>query len=124
MTTADDLRAISLALPEAEERITWETHPTFRVRDKIFAILSDDGLSASIKATLADQAALVATDPDTFGIASHVGRYGWVSVQLAGIDRDHLDELLSEAWRRTAPKRLAAATESGERSRLPTSDTD
>ena len=33
----DRLRAICLALPEAEERETWEI-PTFRVRDRIFAM--------------------------------------------------------------------------------------
>ena len=109
MPTANDLREMALSLPEAEERLTWGSHPTFRVRDKIFAILSEDGFWASIKATLAEQAALIATDPDTFGIASHVGRYGWVTVRLEGVDSDHLLELLLEAWRQTAPKRLVRA---------------
>lgn len=109
MPIDDDLRDIALALPEAEERLTWGSHPTFRVRDKIFAILSEDGESASIKATLAEQSALIATDPATFGVASHVGRYGWISVRLAGVDPEHLRELLIEAWRQTAPKRMAAA---------------
>ena len=109
MPTAVDLRAISLSLPQTEERLTWGSHPTFRVKDKIFAILSKDGLSASVKATLAEQAALIATDPDTFGVASHVGRFGWVTVQLTRVAPDHLHELLAEAWRQTAPKRLVAA---------------
>lgn len=109
MPTADGLRDIALSLPETEERLTWGSHPTFRVRDKIFCILSDDGLSATIKATLAEQAALIATAPETFGIASHVGRFGWIAVRLAGVEADHLRELLVEAWRQTAPKRLVAA---------------
>ena len=109
MPTADDLREIALSVPDTEERLTWGSHPTFRVRDKIFAILSEDGLAASIKATLAEQAALIATDPETFGVASHVGRYGWITVRLERVDPDHLRELLVEAWRQTAPKRLAAA---------------
>jgi predicted DNA-binding protein (MmcQ/YjbR family) len=41
MITADELRRVVLSLPEAEERETWG-HPTFRVRDKLFAALSDD----------------------------------------------------------------------------------
>jgi predicted DNA-binding protein (MmcQ/YjbR family) len=48
--TGKDFRAIALALPEAEERETWG-HPTFRVRDKMFAAMATDGRSASIKAT-------------------------------------------------------------------------
>jgi hypothetical protein len=59
MTTADELRRVVLSLPEAEERETWG-HPTFRVRDKMLAALSDDGREASVKATRQEQAALVA----------------------------------------------------------------
>jgi YjbR len=50
---------VALALPEAEERETWG-HPTFRVRDRMFAALSDDGRLASVKATREEQAALIA----------------------------------------------------------------
>jgi YjbR len=50
MITADELRQVVLSLPEAEERETWG-QPTFRVRDRMFAVLSDDGQQASVKAT-------------------------------------------------------------------------
>src|SRR4051794_12623964 len=36
--TIDKIREICLGFPEAEERETWE-QPTFRVRDKIFAMI-------------------------------------------------------------------------------------
>jgi len=45
------LRKIALALPDAHEELTWEVHPTFRVRDKMFAVLSADERSVRIKAT-------------------------------------------------------------------------
>ena len=48
MLTADEFRRAALALPEAEERETWG-HPTFRVRDRMFATLSDDGRVGGIK---------------------------------------------------------------------------
>lgn len=108
MPTAQEFRALALSLPEAEERLTWG-HPTFRVRDKMFATLAEDGEQASIKATLEAQAALVASDPDTFSVPAYVGRHGWVRVRLRTVDQDELAELLAEAWRRTAPKRLVAA---------------
>ena len=38
-------------------------------------------------------------------MAPYVGRYGWITVRLAGVDADELRELAIEAWRRTAPKR-------------------
>ena len=108
MHTADELRRVVLSLPEAEERETWG-HPTFRVRDKMFATLSDDGRQATVKATREEQAALVAAAPETFGIPAYVGRHGWVGVQLATVDPVELAELLVEAWRHTAPKRLVKA---------------
>ena len=105
----DALRRAALALPEVTEQLTWEVHPTFRVRGRIFVIVGEDGTYASVKASLEDQAALVHADPATFGVASHVGRYGWVDVALDRVDRGELVELVVEAWRRTAPKRVVAA---------------
>ena len=111
MITADELRRVVLGLPETEERETWG-HPTFRVRDKMFATLSDDGRVATVKATRQEQAALLAADPATFGVPAYVGRHGWVSIQLATVDPAGLRELLVEAWRQTAPKRLGAVYDS------------
>jgi hypothetical protein len=105
VSTGQDLRAIALALPEAEERETWG-HPTFRVRDKMFAALAADGSSASIKATKEAQAALVGSDPEVFSIPAYVGVHGWVGVDLARMDGEELRELVTEAWLMTAPKRL------------------
>ena len=113
MITADQLRQVALSLPEAEERETWG-HPTFRVRDKLFATLSDDGRQAGVRTTKQEQSALIAADPETFGIPDYVGRHGWVSVQLATADPAELRELLVEAWRQTAPKRLVAAYDAAE----------
>ena len=112
MITADELRRVVQSLPEAEERETWG-HPTFRVRDKMFATMSDDGQQATVKATKQEQAALIAAAPETFGIPDYVGRHGWVSIQLATVDPTEARELMVEAWRQTAPKRLVTAYDAG-----------
>lgn len=106
--TFDDVRRIALALPEAEERLTWETDITFRVRDKIFAIGGEGADRVSIKAGLETQAELIELDPLTFAKSAYVGRFGWIAVDLDRVDPALLDSLLREAWRRSAPKRLAA----------------
>jgi hypothetical protein len=103
--TGEEFRAAALALPDAVEKETWG-EATFRVREKIFAMMDPDGGGASVKAGLEDQAELIAGDPETFRPASHVGRYGWVAVTLARADAAEITELLAEAWRRTAPKKL------------------
>lgn len=112
MVTSAQLRDLALELPGVAERETWG-HPTFRVRDKIFAGLSDDGTSATVKATPEEQEALVGGDPETYGVASHVGRYGWTTIRLDRADADEVRELVVEAWRRTAPKRAVAAFDRG-----------
>jgi hypothetical protein len=112
MTTFDEVRAIALGLPEAEERLTWDTDITFRVRDRIFAIGGEGATRVSIKASLEQQAELLEMDPATFAKSAYVGRFGWVTVDLDRVDRGLLESLLRDAWRRTAPRKLAATLES------------
>jgi hypothetical protein len=107
----DEVRSIALGLPEVEERLTWETDITFRVRDKIFAIGGEGATRVSIKASLEQQAELLEMDPGTFAKSAYVGRFGWVTVDLARVERGLLESLLRDAWRRTAPRKLAATLE-------------
>ena len=111
MPTFDDVRAICLALPEVEEIVTWGSDITFRVRGKIFAMGGDGADVVSVKASPEEQADLLALDPVTFSKAAYVGRFGWVNVRLDGVAEPHLRDLLSGAWRRTAPARLRARLE-------------
>jgi hypothetical protein len=78
------------------------------VANKIFLIGSPDGDAVSLKASLDDQSGLIEMDPGTFAVAAYTGRYGWVSVRLAGLSPQLAERLVVNAWRRTAPKRLAA----------------
>jgi hypothetical protein len=107
---ARTVRKIALSLPEAEERETWET-ATFRVRNKIFVMFSDGERELWIKSDFDEQRALTQDDPETFFVPPYVGPSGWVGVRIRTVDRDELSELVTEAWRLTAPKRLVAAFE-------------
>jgi hypothetical protein len=109
MATFDDLRRIALSLPEVAEIVTWETDLTFRVRNKIFAIGGEGATRASIKASPTLQADLIERDPATFAPAAYVGRFGWVTVDLERVGLEELELLLRQAWRRSAPKKLASA---------------
>ena len=108
MPIADDVRALALALPEAVEQETWG-HPTFRVRKKMFGTLASDGRTATMKAAREEQAALVQTDPETFFVPAYVGQHGWVGFHVALVDPQELAELVTEAWRMTAPKTVVRA---------------
>jgi hypothetical protein len=102
---ARTVRKLALSLPEAEERETWGT-ATFRVRNKIFVMFGEGGKEAWVKSTHDEQRALIAMDPDTFSFPPYVGSGGWVGVRFAGVDASEMRELITEAWRMTAPKRL------------------
>jgi hypothetical protein len=103
--TFDKFRRLCLAMPEAEEVETWG-EATFRVRGRIFAMGSLEGKSVSVKASLDDQAGLIAMDPKTFSASAYTGRFGWVRVRLAGLGHEMGEKLIRNAWERTAPRRL------------------
>jgi hypothetical protein len=112
------LRRLCLALPEAYEVEAWG-EPTFRVRNKLFAMYADagdhhgDGRAAVwCKAAPGNQGLMVRAAPDRFFVPPYVGPSGWIGVYLdRGADWDELAELLRDAYRLTAPKRLLARLE-------------
>jgi len=102
------LRQICLALPEAVEKETWEI-PTFRVRDKIFAMHTSDGDRPSLwcKAPPGSQAILVGADGDRFFVPPYVGHKGWIGVRLdRRVKWSEIAALVARSYRMTAPKRL------------------
>jgi hypothetical protein len=103
--TGDAARKLALSFPEAVEQETWGI-PTFRVRDRIFMTMGDDGRWVVVKATHEAQAALVGSEPDVYSIPPYFGRHGWVGVALERIERGDLADLVAEAWRATAPRAL------------------
>ncbi len=110
MATFEDVRSIAMAVPEVEEILTWGSDITFRVGKKIFAIGGEGAEAVSIKATLERQADLLALDSETFTKSAYVGRFGWVTVRLDRVDDALLRELIADAWRSVAPKRLLAGS--------------
>jgi predicted DNA-binding protein (MmcQ/YjbR family) len=109
-TPFDHLRALCLALPQAEERETW-ARATYRVRDKIFAIDGNTGERPCVwvKAPPGSQAVLVGADPRRFFAPPYLGPKGWVGIWLdAGADWHEVDALVRRSYRQVAPKKLAA----------------
>src|SRR5215212_5517413 len=123
MATWDDVRAIALALPEAAERLSRDMRQ-WRVRDKLFVwerplrrsdfeALGDsapDGpiLGARVEHLVAKEA-LLADDPDVYFTTPHFDGHPAILVRLVRIAVDELEELITEAWLKRAPKRLAEA---------------
>ena len=112
------LRKLCLALPEAHEAEAWEA-PTFRVRNKMFAMFVAAGThhvegrpSVWIKAAADNQRLMVRDAPDRFFVPPYMGPSGWIGVFLDGrdapVDWKELAQLLEDGYRMIAPKRLLA----------------
>jgi predicted DNA-binding protein (MmcQ/YjbR family) len=109
------LRELCLSLPEVVEKsFGGHSAPGFRVRDKLFLIISEDGLTMTFKAGPGVQEALVGSDPERFFVPAYVGSKGWVGARLdVEQDWDEIDELIRDSYRLIAPKRLAALVDQG-----------
>jgi hypothetical protein len=112
-TYADAQRIVAELPGTSEVDVPEWGHPTFRVNNKMFASGAPDSSSMTVKASKEEQAELVAAHPEVYAVAAYVGRYGWIQLQLNGVDADELRELLVEAWRRTAPKKLVKQFDEG-----------
>jgi predicted DNA-binding protein (MmcQ/YjbR family) len=103
------LRAICLALPEAVEKETWGD-PTFRVRDRIFAMekRGDGRVSVWCKSTPDARDALLLAAPHLFFVPPYVGPKGWIGMRLDDDpDWGEVASLVRESYRLIAPRRLA-----------------
>ncbi len=97
-----------LDFPEAGEVEAWGD-PTYRVRNKIFAMEKGAGTEVWLKAEPGVQQALVDSDPACYFVPPYVGHKGWVGARLdADLDWEELADLIEQSYRLIAPKRLAA----------------
>jgi predicted DNA-binding protein (MmcQ/YjbR family) len=104
------IRAICLELPESEERpFGGHTSPAFRVRDKMFVVISEDQTSMTFKAPEGVQAILINDDPERFFVPKYVGSKGWVGARLdlpSAPDWEEMAEIIYESYCLIAPSRL------------------
>ncbi len=117
MASEDDARRIALSLPEATQEpggfrflvdgkgFAWSwmervqpKRPRVRRPDVLVVRVADDGVKQ----------VLLAADPEKFFTEPHYDGYPAVLVRLAAVDTDELEELITDAWRTRAPRRLLA----------------
>lgn len=114
LRTPDDaverLRATCLALPEVSERPS-HGEPTWFVGGKVFVTLSDHhhddrlGFWCAAEADFRD--ALVQSEPERYFRPPYVGHRGWLGVYVdVPVDWDDVRELVRDAYRLVAPRRL------------------
>ena len=105
------LAEICLGFPEVTG--DGDRHIAFSVRKRKFAYYLEDHhgdgrVALACKAEAGENTALVASDPARFFMPSYIGPRGWVGfwLDLPEVDWDEVEELVTESYRLTAPKRL------------------
>lgn len=106
MTTWEDVVSLASGLPEAEVS-TWYRTPALKVAGKGFARLRTEAEGGLVVLCGHDEkAALLESGDAAFFTTPHYDGYGSIIVDLDRVDVDQLRELLEEAWRLKAPRRL------------------
>jgi hypothetical protein len=109
MPTWEDVVARATQLPEVEES-TWFRTPALRVRGRSFCRLRTDPDALVLRVVdMGEREALLQGQPRAFFTTPHYDGHPYVLVRLAAVDPQELAELLEDAWRTVAPKRLVAA---------------
>lgn len=102
-----------LAMPEVTERLNHGS-PAWYVRGKIFLRRGRSGAGPSGRfgmwcaAAEGMQQVLVENEPDLFFLPAYVGGRGWIGMylDLQPLDWDRVSEVVEDAYRAVAPKRL------------------
>jgi len=123
VATWEDVRRLVAALPDTNEHASYGGSPSWRVHRKAFvwsrplgpadhralAEAAPDEREPLLGIRVADEGvkvALIADAPDVFLTTPHFDGYPVVLARLERIPVDELAELVEDAWRLRAPKRL------------------
>jgi hypothetical protein len=108
MPTWDDVLAVAERLPGVEVGQSYGT-PSLKVRNKFMCRLRSNPDALVMRVIdLEDRDALLKGNPDVYFITPHYQEYPAILVRLEKIGQAELAELVEDAWRLQAPKRLVA----------------
>jgi hypothetical protein len=99
---------LALALPGVEEGVS-KGAPALRVRGKLMAHLQPDNDSLLIKIDYFKRDILLHAEPETFYVTDFYRCHPMIFVRLSAVNRKMMHDLLEQAWRLTAPKRMVEA---------------
>jgi predicted DNA-binding protein (MmcQ/YjbR family) len=99
----DEIRKYCLAFPEAAENLQWGDDLCFKIRSKIFAIVSLDNPRLCFKCTPEVFAEVI--EREDIHPAPYVGRYKWVMLdRLDALRNDELRDLILQSYEMVAAK--------------------
>ena len=99
------VRKVGLTFHGVEEGTSYGT-PALHVKGKFMARLREDGESLVIKCGFDERDFRLQGDPVTFFVTDHYKGYPALLVRLAEVTPALLREVMEQAWRVNAPKRM------------------
>jgi hypothetical protein len=110
----EEARRFALSLPETTEQPHFDKS-SFRIRGKIFATVPPGRQHLHVFVDEHEARASVAEAPSVFEELWWGKRLSGVRVRLRPAEAQQVCELLEEAWRRKAPKRLVTAFDAAQK---------
>ena len=92
-------------LPGVSEGTSYRT-PALKVKGKLFARLKEDGQTLVLRMDFVNRDLLLHDEPNLFFLTDHYVGYPWILLRLTRVTPKRLRELLEDAWRLAAPRRL------------------
>ena len=105
--TYDTVRRLGALFPEVEEETSYGT-AALKVRGKLMTRLWEDGETLVVRTDFVNRDLLLRANPDAIFVTDHYRNYPYLLVRLPRVTETQLRELLEDAWRLLAPKRLIA----------------
>lgn len=111
MPTWEDVVAIGRRFPGVEEG-SWYGTPGLKLGGKGFCRLRTDPDALVMRVSdMGEREALLQGQPEAFFTTPHYDGSPYVLIRLEAVDPEELAELVEEAWRIRAPRRLVAEYE-------------
>jgi len=108
MPTWDDVVRIGSAFPGVEVTTSYGT-PALKAKSLMCRLRTDPDALVMRVADMGEREALLQGQPEAFFSTPHYDGYPYVLIRLEKVDPQELAELIEEAWRIRAPKRVIKA---------------
>ena len=103
--TFADVSRFGTALPGVVESTSYGT-PALKVDGKLLVRLKEDGETLVLRMDFVNRDLLLRAEPDLFFLTDHYLNYPSILLRLPWVSKSRLAELLEDAWRLVAPRRI------------------
>lgn len=103
--TFETVRELALALPNAEDDLSYGAPALKLGGKKLFVRWREDLNAVVLKTTFEEREELLAADPDVYFITDHYLNYEYVLVNLGTVSREALAEMVARSYALTGQKK-------------------